>query len=179
MRYSSQGEDVGVGVVAHTAAGLAWVAVVELIGPHNCVDVEPVVARVVDGQGRVEAADLDQQLSAGFGEEWHITGGLLVLDDAVCDGQAYVALSMGVVGKPSSRDQVEKLGRGFVATIAAGLPREHGPGQTGGAGGGSRRIQPPIPVGQQVAGQLWAAQGEQRVDERLVPEHVPAVALPV
>ena len=90
-----------------------------------------------------------------------------------------MALQMGVVGKPGSRDQVEKLGRGFVATIAAGLPRKHGPGQTGGAGGGSRSIQPPIPVGQQVAGHLWAAQGEQRVDERLVPEHMPAVALPV
>lgn len=51
---------------------------------------------------------------------------------------------------------------GAIAQALAGA----GPGQTGGAGGGSRSIQPPIPVGQQVAGQLWAAQGEQRVDER-------------
>ena len=151
----------------------------KLVGPHHPGDVEAVGRGVVGRQAHEVAGDLDHQLGARVDEEAQIRGGTVVLPDAVGDGQAHVPLPVGVVGHPRVGAQVVQRARCLLPTVAAALPREHRPVQPGGPGGGPRLVQAAVAVVQQRPGQVGATQCEHRVNEHFVPEHVPAVALPV
>jgi len=133
----------------------------------------------VGGEAGDEAGDLDDQLGALLGEEVGIGGGLVVLPGVVGDGQADVALQVGVVGHPPLRAGVEQRGGGFLPAVAAALPGEQSPGQPGLAGRRPGLVEAPPAVAEQGPGEGGEAQGEQGEDEQLVPEHVPAVAFAV
>src|SRR5690606_29549643 len=118
--------DVGVGVVAKSWFGGMRESVVIFVGAHDSGDVEATGFGIFGGEAGEEAGDFEKHFCAVKDEELAVGGGLPVLPDVVGDGDVDVALAVAVVGNPASGCGIEMDGLGFLAAIAAALPREHG-----------------------------------------------------
>ena len=129
--------------------------------------------------GSPETGDLEHELSTVAAKKCLVVGGLVVLPNVVEDRCVDVAMVMAVVRVPLPGQRVEVHDLRLLGTVAAALPREH----RAGVAGLSRRSpslgEPAVAVHQQPAGDLRQPEVEVGVDVELVPEHVPAVGLPI
>ena len=172
-----RGHDIGVGIVPKPLPGRAGVPVMELVRAHHATDIVTVGRLVVAGQAGEKSCDFEQQLGALMDEEFRVTGGLVVLPYAVGDGEANMPLMMGIVGHPLFIAHVVKLGRSLFAALNTALPREHRAFEAGGSCGHPRFVQASVSITEQSTAQIGSSEGENRIDENLIPEHVPAVTL--
>ena len=170
-------QDVGVRIVPNPRAKLSRIAIMEFVGSHHRVDVVPVLLRIVNGHTREASRHVDDQIDPGGGEERLVPAGLGVLDDAVRDGQTDMPLAAGVIRLPGTGIGIEELCRGFVASVAPALPRKRRPLQTGRLRRRPCGSQPAIAIEKSRSGDGRLAQSENRMNEDLVPEDVPAISL--
>ena len=152
-------QDVGVGVVANAGSGLPRVAVVELVGPHDAVDVVAVGRRVVGRHAGEAANDLNDQLHADLGQVDPVVTRLDVLNRCCRRWPDPRAVAGGSCRASRNRTDVEELAGRLVAAVAAALPRKQRSGQPSGVCRGLRLAEPPVPVQQDRAGQRPAAAG--------------------
>src|SRR5665647_864337 len=134
--------------------GRAGVTVMKLVWTHRAVDVVTIGRRVVTCQIGEESCDFEQQLSALTDEEIRIARGLVVLPDAVRNGEAHVPLMMGVVGHPLVIARVVELGRSHFAPVDTALPREHRTFEAGGPGHRPRFVQASVSIAEQGTAQV-------------------------
>jgi hypothetical protein len=75
----------------------------------------PLVARVVNGQCREEAADLDQQLAAGFRDPWQFYGWCSLWLDELGAGGCAVAVADG---RPNDERRQQNIATNTASPIA-------------------------------------------------------------
>jgi hypothetical protein len=173
------GHHVRVRVVVQAGHVGPGVAVVVLVGTHHPRDLVPVERVVVRREAGQEPGDLDDHRRRPEAQELDVAGDLVVAPRVVGDGDVDVALEAGVVGQPPPGPGVEMERLRLLPAIAAALPREHRARAALPPGRPPGRCQPPEPVVEHRPGQDRKPQVEQREDEQLVPEDVPAVGLAV
>ena len=134
---------------------------------------------VVRGEARHEPGNFDDHGTAAEPYELDVARDLVVAPGVVGDRKVDVALPAGVIGEPPPGLRVEVEGLGLLPAVAAALPREHGAGVSVTLGGRPSRVEPPESIAEQRPGQDRKSQVEEREDEQLVPEDVPAIGLAV
>ena len=171
--------DVGVGVVAQPALRRIRVLLVELVRAHHAVDLIALALGIEVRDRCPEAGDLEHHLRAIVAQERLVMRGLEVVPDVVEDRRVDVPLVMAEVRLPAARNGVEMDALGLLGALAAALPREHRAPESCLPGRRPGLAQPAVAVHQQTSRDLGQPDVEERKRVDLVPEHMPAVRLPV
>ena len=124
----------------------------EFIGPDDASDAVAIAFLVVGGPTHPEARDLGQHLRAVVDQVGEIPGDLIELPGAIGDGDADVVRASARVGIPPAAARIEVQALAFLASIAAGLPREHRTGVARRPGGVTCLGQAPVAVSEQRPG---------------------------
>src|SRR6185369_9641677 len=94
-------------------------------GPDDAPDAEAAAIFVVGGLADEEAGDLRQHLRAVVDQVREVAGDLIELPRAVGDGDADVVSPRAGVRVPVATARIQVQPLAFLASVAAGLPREH------------------------------------------------------
>src|ERR687890_135480 len=151
----------------------------ELVRPHDAVDLVPPAIRVEAGDAGPETGDLQHHLGTVAEQELEVVGCLMVPPDVVEDGCVNVPLVVAEVPVPVPRPGIEMHDLSLLLSVAAALPGVHGSPVAGFFGCCAGLIQPSVAIHEQLACDLGQPEVEERVDVELVPKDVPAVSLAV
>ena len=171
--------DVGVCVVAQAAPRRVRVLVVELVRAHHAMDLVALALGIEVRDRCPEARDAEHHFRAIVAQERLVMGGLEVLPDVPEDRRVDVPLVTAEVRLPAARNGVEVDALGLLGPLASALPREHRAPESFLPGRRPGLAYPAVAVHQQPSRDLGQPDVEERKRVELIPEHMPAIRLPV
>jgi len=148
---------------------------VELVRPHDAVNLVAAARLVQRRDARPEARDLEDQLGAVELQELEVARHLVVLPDVVGDRGPDVTLQVRVVRHPVSGARVQVHLLRLLLAVASALPREHRTLETCVPRRGACLVEPAVTVQEQRTRDLRHPVVQRGEDEQFVPEDVSLV----